>query len=219
MIHLIYATSLRLCIMCNLKSNNVRQQLNLFKIASLLVLFIIISNTVLGQSFDEMKQKAVNGDALAQLNLADEFYKDENMKEALYWYMKSAKKGVKEAQYKLANMYSSAEGTSMNLKHSIFWYKKSAMQGHALSQYKLGVMYSLGIGLSTDINKSIYWYNKSAEQGEVLAQLDLGLLYIYDQGDIKDLKKAAYWISKAKEKGNAKASNIWDEFELYKYQE
>ncbi len=72
----------------------------------LIILAALIATTwVSGQTFEEAKVKAEQGDAAAQFNLGvmysfgDGVLQDD--KEAVRWYRKSAEQGVAEAQYNL----------------------------------------------------------------------------------------------------------------------
>ena len=42
-------------------------------------------------------------------------------------------------------------------------------------------------------------------------------MYCEGEGVLKDYKKAAYWIKKTHENGNPDAEGIWNEYELWKY--
>ncbi len=56
---------------------------------------------------------------------------------------------------------------------------------------------------------------KLAEQGDIEAQLFLGVEML----KAKNYKKGAYWIKKAKEQGDEDAKKLWNEYELWKYNE
>ena len=49
---------------------------------------------------------------------------------AIKWYLKAAKKGYEEAQYKLGNCYISGEGVVASRVEAKKWYNRAAEQGH-----------------------------------------------------------------------------------------
>ena len=95
----------------------------------ILSLVVVLSTTIsFGQTFDEIKKKAEQGDVDAQFELALKYYNGEDTatdkKQALYWYKKSAEQGDSKAQYNLALMYDNGEGTATDKKQAFYWYKK-----------------------------------------------------------------------------------------------
>ncbi len=56
-----------------------------------------------------------------------------------------------------------------------------------------------------------------AEQGNSFAQYNLGLMYIYGEGVIRDLGQAKIWLKNAYENGDKDASQLWEEYQLWKY--
>ena len=78
-------------------------------------------------------------------------------------------------------------------------------------------MYIGGRGVSKDLRKTAYWYTKSAEQGYAASQYFIGYMYIIGEGVSKNYTKAAYWIKKAYENGQPDAEELWNKYELWKY--
>jgi hypothetical protein len=52
-------------------------------------------------------------------------------KEALRWYRKAANQGDAAAQYNLAGMYATGEGTARDLAEARKWMQKAAASGDA----------------------------------------------------------------------------------------
>ena len=53
-----------------------------------------------------------------------------DLKEAIYWYAKSAEQGTSEAQSNIGIMYYNGEGTSKDLKKAAHWLKKAYEKGN-----------------------------------------------------------------------------------------
>jgi len=62
------------------------------------------------------------------------YYQNNNYKKAYPIILKEAKKGNKEAQYLLGNMYEHAYGIQKDKNKAILWYKKSSSYAYILNQ-------------------------------------------------------------------------------------
>lgn len=49
-------------------------------------------------------------------------------------YIKAAKKGDADAQYRIGSCYSKGDGIEKDEKKAVNWWRKAAEQGHAISQ-------------------------------------------------------------------------------------
>lgn len=91
--------------------------------------------------------------------------------------MAVAEQGDADAQYIVANMYSSGQGADKDERKAVDWYRKSADQDNDLAQYGLGIMYEYGLGgLNKDANEAYEWYRRAADNGNYFAQNKLGLI-------------------------------------------
>ena len=92
-------------------------------------------------TLDEVPQKAVVGDPIAQEAYGWMFYEGRNVVksyvEALYWYHKAADQGNVEAQYNLALMYARGLGTAKDMKEICPKCNK-----------KTGIVYALAVSTS-----------------------------------------------------------------------
>jgi TPR repeat protein len=93
-------------------------------------------------------------------------------------YAKSAKllkplaaKGNAQAQFKLATLYYSGRGVSVNLKEAARLYRLSAEQGHATAQSNLATMYYRGEGVRKDYVMAHMWKNIASTRVEGDKQL------------------------------------------------
>lgn len=177
----------------------VRQQLSAIKTQPLLEKTLLTA----------LKKYARNGDARAQLSLANMYYYGINARKdaklALYWYSQVAESGYPTAQFMMAEFYDKGIGVEKNAKKSLLWYKKSAKQGMKKAQYKIAQMFADGSGGEVDYKQSADWYQAVAESGDALAQLKLAQLYEQGLGVKKDEKLAQYWYEKAAVQLNVEA--------------
>jgi len=124
--------------------------------------------------------------------------KKQNYRKIFNEYKILANNGDAHAQYYIADMFRTGEGTPKNIQQAFYWHHKSALQGYAPGQSSLGVFYERGIGTKIDIEKALFWYKKAASQNFPLGQYNLGNLYRFNK-KYQDYKKAFYWHKKAAE--------------------
>jgi uncharacterized protein len=114
-----------------------------------------------GNEFAANQIAAEQGDAGAQINLANIYYKGQgvvqNYKEASRWYRLAAEQGNVEAQVKLANMYYKGEVVSVDFIHAYMWFNiasvngdKDAIKGKNLMSKKMSIQ---GIEYAQDLAK------------------------------------------------------------------
>ena len=119
-------------------------------------------------STDELRQRANNGDAIAQSVLgsryADGDRTPQDYKQAVYWYTKAATQGHAVAQHNLGFCYFKGEGVAQDYKQAVYWYTKAANQGHATAQLTLGVCYHNGVGVAKDCRQALNWLKKAKAQ-------------------------------------------------------
>ena len=59
-------------------------------------------------------------------------------------YLRSAKSGQPEAQYRLAVMYREGRGSQKNFEEYLWWLNKAAEAGHVTAQFELAARYQMG---------------------------------------------------------------------------
>ncbi|CAI2170106.1 579_t:CDS:2, partial [Funneliformis geosporum] len=166
---------------------------------------------------------AENNNADAQCNLAFLYKNGEgvkkNLKEALYWYKKSANyESAFEWYNKSAKQnYSDAQNMIEIGKYSIELYEKLAKQNNNEIQHYLGLFYENGIKIEKDYKKAFYWYQKAAKNGNNFAQYHLGKFYLNGFGVKEDEDKAFVLFEKSAKQDNCDAqsylgskSNVWN---------
>jgi clan AA aspartic protease (TIGR02281 family) len=173
----------------------------------------------LSEAFKLTKEVAEQGDLNAQLNLGYMYELGEgtnkDMGQAIYWYKKAAINGNTEAQKIIGSNYLFDK---QDYRSAFFWYEKAAKQGDDEAQFTIGNMYSDGKGVLLDDNQAVVWYKKAALQDNISAQFNLGLMYLGGFGVETNKKEAAHWIKKSYDNGYEKAKEVWEEYELWKYQ-
>ena len=165
---------------------------------------------------------AESGNVGAQFNVAGMYGRGDgvsiNRERAFSWYEKAALQGHDMSQYYLGMLYFQGEGTSRDVKKGFYWTKQSAKQGIKLAQYHLGILYGAGTKVEKDHNKAIVWHRKAAEQGVVESQYFTAFYYCIGFEEApKSLKTCARWAKEAQKNGSKRASKLWAEYELWKF--
>ena len=163
--------------------------------------------------FDQLKLSAQQGDADAQLKLAEKYATKDDSK-AFYWLKKAAAQGNADAQYYLGDCYERGgeslsdigiRNVSQDKSKAFYWYQKAAVQGNVDALCNLARFYHFGIGgVPKDVSKAVEWYKKATENGEwgyKSPQVHSAeyLAEIYEKGDgnvPKDVNKAVEWYQK-----------------------
>ena len=127
-------------------------------------------------------------------------------------YLRAAKSGQPEAQYRLALMYREGSEAEKDFEEYLWWLNKAAEAGHVTAQFELAARYQMGGNLDEtpqeeDIRNQLAakWYRRAAEQGHVDAQWIMGVCYYCGIGVPESATEAAKWYRLAAEQGHAKA--------------
>jgi TPR repeat protein len=159
--------------------------------------------------FEQVKVKAEMGDAEAQRNLGEFYFRGvgiaKDNTEAVKWYRKAADQNDDRAQVSLGICYDIGIGVVEDKAEAVKWYRKAAEQNNGGGQYFLGSCYAHGDSVAKDEAEAVKWYRKAAEQNHTEAQYLLGGSYLKGAGVAKDEVKAVMWFRKAAEQNHAKA--------------
>ena len=134
-------------------------------------LFITIFSILLsfGQNIAELKQKAEQGDAKAQLALGECYIIgygiEKDPREAVKWFRKVAEQGNAKAQCNLGWCYDNGKGIEKDFSEAVKWVRKAAEQGYAKAQYNLGVCYAVGNGVIQNNVKAYAWWALASANG------------------------------------------------------
>lgn len=183
-------------------------------IAGLLIIVLLYKLFAPGESADDMSWR---GFSLENSSPDKAFIWFHNAAEK---YLKSAKWGNADAQFKLGECYRLNRGVNCGLgdkfvfmrssKENRFeeaakWFTKAAEKGHAGAQCALGLLYMQGLGVMQDKTEAVKWVRKAAEKGYDKAQYDLGECYSRGEGVAENKIEALKWYRKAAEQGYADA--------------
>lgn len=114
----------------------------------------------------------------------NQFYKDENYKEALRCWEKSSSLNNIEAILLAANpYYEGKEKLPRDPAKALILYKKAAYRfKHTFSQYKIGLMYFQGDGVRQSFNHARTYFQAATDSDHSGARLALANLYYTGQG-------------------------------------
>jgi hypothetical protein len=125
-------------ILGELKGTSENKTIKLLTSTFFAMLLIWFAGSSYGQSFDETKLLAEQGDVTAQLNLGNMHYNGDgvpkNYIEAVKWYRLAAEQADVDAQFSLGYMYDIGAGVPENDLKAYVWYSVSAAQGDELAK-------------------------------------------------------------------------------------
>lgn len=109
--------------------------------------------------FEELKQKANQGDASAQFQLGQAYLDGLNgtcqdYSKALYWLSEAAKQGDSDAYIYIGQCYEYGWGVKIDYHTAIEYYKKGKCYR------SVGRFYENGLGVKKDILEAFKWYQK-----------------------------------------------------------
>lgn len=119
--------------------------------------------------FNELLEKAVNGDDEAQFKVGSRYFRGVGIKKdyklAVKWFEKSANSCNPDAECSIAYCYYNGKGIKKNYKEALSWFIKAAEQGNAEAQNQIGVIYTKGKGTKKDLEQARLWFIKSSKNG------------------------------------------------------
>lgn len=136
---------------------------------------------------------------------------DEDLKIAMKWWRRAAKRHSTQAQYELALCYRDGRGTAVDVAKALFWMRNAAQAGLAEAQLELGVLLvqNLPVGgggaKATTIehdNESFYWILRAAKNGLPEAQIELAQLFVEGKYVHQNTSTAFYWFKRAAKAGH-----------------
>ena len=116
----------------------------------------------------ELHQRAVSGDAAAQLDLGLRYVTGKGIppdeRAALRWIGESATQGHAAAQFELGSYYTLEPHQDWQRAADLL--RRAALQGFAPAQSSLAILYWAGKGVPQDRIEAYAWLGLAAEQGE-----------------------------------------------------
>ncbi|MBL4614836.1 MAG: sel1 repeat family protein [Magnetovibrio sp.] len=120
-----------------------------------------------------------------------------------------AEAGDVQAQYNVAIMYETGDGTKVDNKKAVRWLLKAAEQGHAQSRFKLGMMHANGEIVRQDYFMAAKYFRLAATfNNHRDAQYRLGELHFNGRGVDHDYGKAIKFYTQAASQGHAASQFI-----------
>ncbi|WP_409432858.1 peptidoglycan-binding protein [Litorimonas sp. RW-G-Af-16] len=123
----------------------------------------------------------------------------------------AANKNLAAAQYRLAKLYESGEGVSMDLAMARKLTEQAAQGGNRIAMHDLALYYTDGRGgVEQNIGKAVGWFEQAAERGVVDSQFNLAVLSESGQGTERNIETAYFWYAIASQQGDQSAKKRID---------
>ncbi len=136
---------------------------------------------------------------------------NQDFKEAVVWYQRSASQGFAQAQYRLGTLYERGLGVKADLNRARSWYQRAAEQGNVKAMHNLAVL-SAGREQGTpDYTTAAQWFQSAAEYGLADSQYNLAVLFENGLGVPRDDRQAYKWYALAANAGDKEAAKRRDE--------
>ena len=161
------------------------------------------------KAFDTFLSLAQEGDPEASFNTAMMYEKGKgvgmDIRAAMAWYKKAAKKGYAPAAYNLGVLIEKEHKPHWAPK-ARFWYDK-AIEHHVTQAYNNAALLYLGAPeVTRDSAKAIRLLHEGAKSGDGAAMFNLGILYLEGKYGVPvDKLKAYEYLTKAFQKGYKQA--------------
>lgn len=156
-----------------------------------------------------LRLAAAQGDASAEFEVASRLAEgkgtDQNLKEAVRWYQRSATQGFAQAQYRLGTFYERGLGMKADVARARTWYQRAADQGNVKAMHNLAVLAAGRSAESPDYTTAARWFTQAASYGLPDSQFNLAVLTESGLGVEKDMVQAAMWFTIAARSGDKEA--------------
>lgn len=133
----------------------------------------------------------------AAMMAGDQAYRTGDDAKALTHYLPLARSGLREAQYRVAFIYSRNKGVPPNDTEACNWWEAAGNQGDTTSANNLGRCFESGKGRSQSYPLAAQWYRRAADGGDAYGMYNLGLAYEYGRGVAQSFEIAASWFRQA----------------------
>lgn len=105
--------------------------------------FLMFTVSSYADTFDEIQEKAKQGNALAQAQMGAMYQLgrngvDKDAQESARWMLKAANQRMVEAEVFMAALYDRGLGVKQNVNTATQWYEKAAAQKHGTALAMLG---------------------------------------------------------------------------------
>lgn len=128
------------------------------------------------------------------------------LKEAVHYLKKLSDKGFTEAQYLLADAYSSGAIGKVDEREAFTLFQGAAKHGHVESAYRTSFCYEVGLGTSRDSRKALEFLKFAATKNHPSAMYKMGIYSFYGRmglsNSITTKKDGIKWLNRATENAN-----------------
>jgi localization factor PodJL len=156
-----------------------------------------------------LRMAAAAGDVSAEFEvgsrLAEGKGTDQNFKEAIRWYQRSATQGFAQAQYRLGTLYERGLGVPADVARAKSWYQRAAEHGNVKAMHNLAVLAAGRASPSPDYATAAQWFSKAAAYNLPDSQFNLAVLTESGLGVDRDMIAAAKWFILATKSGDKEA--------------
>ena len=169
------------------------------------LLLLLLFLTACSDKLERLQEKAEHSDPEAMFELGGLYERGEGVEKKIYkalWlYLRAARGGNVEAQYKLGLLY--RQKPFEDKAASVYWLSEAALAGHTDARYELARFYLKSEGAGRDLKEGATLLKKLAESGHRRAQNDLGSCYYRGSGVEKNYSEAFKWYEKSANQGEA----------------
>jgi uncharacterized protein len=116
---------------------------------------------------------------------------------ALMLFLPFARAGNRDAQIRIAYIYSRNKGVPKNPIESCNWWEAAAQGGDPLAATNIGLCFESGEGRGKSDTVAAQWYTRAAQGGNAYGMYNLGLAYEYGRGVAQSFATAAEWLRRA----------------------
>ncbi|KAK6204741.1 uncharacterized protein RJT21DRAFT_111302 [Scheffersomyces amazonensis] len=171
------------------------------------------SGSLLALPKSHKKSRSANSiDTNNNIDLSDHRKIDEKklkgslLKEAVFYLKKLSDKGYVEAQYLLADAYSSGALGRIENREAFVLFQSAAKHGHIESAYRTSYCYEEGLGTGRDARKAIDYLKMAASKNHPAAMYKLGIYSFYGRmgvpQDTGTKKMGIKWLERASNVAN-----------------
>lgn len=151
---------------------------------------------------------ADKGVSKAMSQMAGIYFRNNDKKQAVYWYEKAATLGDENAQYHLGLLSEAGVGVNLDFKQALKFYQASADQGNQKAQLALARMYQYGSGVTKDLQHAADIYRELADKHNAFAQYQLAIMYANNALGEPQPDQAKKLLEKAKANGYSQATAL-----------
>jgi localization factor PodJL len=156
-----------------------------------------------------LRMAAAAGDVSAEFEVASRLAEgkgtDQNFKEAIRWYQRSATQGFAQAQYRLGTLYERGLGVPVDVARAKSWYQRAAEHGNVKAMHNLAVLAAGRTSPSPDYVTAAQWFSQASAYNLADSQFNLAVLTESGLGIERDMISAAKWFILAAKSGDKEA--------------